>query len=371
MFKETNVTSFRLKRFSAILAAVLLLLYMLIPAINVEAAELKDVATAKWENATTVSIQITSETAVYAVEGYDIRIKKVAEGMYTYVGDGFDKEADGKSVFRGGPRGTEFECENSGVTHSRDGQNNLRYNYLDGSTTRLLVSGAGAQTGTLISMFKVGDACVSHTTEIDIEQSTTGGSNVIGEWVDAGTIKIVVDSGGIYRLAAGSQTDFFAENQGECKDAVRIRQPDENGKTPATFYNQKEGEGSPINGSCGLEREWGGFLDKVAENKNKPAGTGDTGVTDGDAPESNCESKTKISMGWLLCAVLELADNVLLGGSDGGGLLGVVDSLLNVDSSSYDNDQIRETWGYFRNLATFLLILVGLTMIIGQAISKD
>jgi len=93
-------------------------------------------------------------------------------------------------------------------------------------------------------------------------------------------------------------------------------------------------------------------------------------IVEGEEAAPNCESESKLAFGWLLCGMLNMIDSVL--GQDGqSGLLGMVDSLLSVDSKMYQNPELIKAWAYFRNVATFLLILVGLTMIIGQAVSKE
>jgi hypothetical protein len=82
----------------------------------------------------------------------------------------------------------------------------------------------------------------------------------------------------------------------------------------------------------------------------------------------NCEQNAKVSMGWVLCGVLDAIDSILIGDH---GLLAITENLLNVNSKQYDNSQLKQSWSYFKNIATFLLILIGLVMIIGQAVSKE
>lgn len=77
----------------------------------------------------------------------------------------------------------------------------------------------------------------------------------------------------------------------------------------------------------------------------------------------SCEEQFGISSGWLVCSALELISN----GIDA--LFGFADSLLNIDAQKlYDNPGLRTAWSYFRAIATFMLVAVGLVIIIGQAV---
>lgn len=88
------------------------------------------------------------------------------------------------------------------------------------------------------------------------------------------------------------------------------------------------------------------------------AGTDGTGDT-----QDSCEQRTLLSSGWIVCGLLEL----LSSGMDR--MVGVIDDLLNVDATKIGNDTDLQTiWSYFRGIATFALVAVGLVMIISQAI---
>lgn len=107
--------------------------------------------------------------------------------------------------------------------------------------------------------------------------------------------------------------------------------------------------------------------DESIKNKDSAGGEKkDANSADGTKP--NCEQNAKVSMGWVLCGVLDAIDSILIGDH---GLLAITENLLNVNSKQYDNSQLKQSWSYFKNIATFLLILIGLVMIIGQAVSKE
>ncbi len=79
--------------------------------------------------------------------------------------------------------------------------------------------------------------------------------------------------------------------------------------------------------------------------------------------EPSCEERAKLSSGWIVCSALEL----LSSGMDT--LAGYVDDMLNVDVVKLDNDGgLRSSWSFFRAVATFMLVAIGLVMIISQAI---
>ncbi len=87
---------------------------------------------------------------------------------------------------------------------------------------------------------------------------------------------------------------------------------------------------------------------EVSEEENDPPG---------------CEERAKLSSGWIVCSALEL----LSSGMDT--LAGYVDDMLNVDVVKLDNDGgLRSSWSFFRAVATFMLVAIGLVMIISQAI---
>lgn len=88
------------------------------------------------------------------------------------------------------------------------------------------------------------------------------------------------------------------------------------------------------------------------------------GGDDEDGPPSCEEKNPGISLSWFLCSVINFFDNTVQG------LTNVVDDLLQIDAAYYTDANLKTAWSYFRNIASFLLIVIGLVMIIGQAITK-
>lgn len=103
-----------------------------------------------------------------------------------------------------------------------------------------------------------------------------------------------------------------------------------------------------------------------------PDGTTTDGNQAQEAP--TCEAGFEFSMSWLVCAFLGFVDSGL------NKLQEQVMNLLVVNGNDYNNPvmvngvekyPLREAWSYFRNVASFLLVMIGLVMIIGQAIGRD
>ena len=91
----------------------------------------------------------------------------------------------------------------------------------------------------------------------------------------------------------------------------------------------------------------------------------------GDDGGQSCESNNSGAISWLLCGLVGAIDDVLWGGDGTGGLVAVVDGLLSIENKYYQTPEMKEIWSSFKNLATLALVVVGLVMIIGQALSKD
>lgn len=89
----------------------------------------------------------------------------------------------------------------------------------------------------------------------------------------------------------------------------------------------------------------------------------ETDTTGGVDAAVSCTEQFGISFGWVVCQMLEAI------GSTVEKVFQFVDGLLNIDGQIINsNDQLRTVWSYFRAIATFLLIIVGLVMIISQAV---
>lgn len=79
--------------------------------------------------------------------------------------------------------------------------------------------------------------------------------------------------------------------------------------------------------------------------------------------EQSCTERLKLSAGWIVCSILEVvADSIT-------GLMDIADRMLDVDGQNlYNDESLRTIWSYFRIIATFSLLIIGLIMVISQAI---
>lgn len=107
-------------------------------------------------------------------------------------------------------------------------------------------------------------------------------------------------------------------------------------------------------------------LKKNPDNaKTAPKSAGGNGAGGEKDKKESCEERMKLSAGWIVCSGLQLL-------SDGmETLMDYIDDLLNVDVvklNTLDDGGLHSSWSYFRAVATFLLVAVGLVMIISQAI---
>ena len=103
----------------------------------------------------------------------------------------------------------------------------------------------------------------------------------------------------------------------------------------------------------------------VAGPGNQAGIPGDDDDSDNaDGPPSCEEINPGISLSWFICSVINFLDDTIAG------LNNAVVQLLVINKDYYTDSGLREAWAYFRNIASFLLIIIGLVMIIGQAITK-
>jgi len=76
-----------------------------------------------------------------------------------------------------------------------------------------------------------------------------------------------------------------------------------------------------------------------------------------------CQEEFGISTGWIVCDLLEFVSSTI------DKLFDAVDSLLSVDALALSsNTGLRTSWSYFRGIATFSLLAIGLVMVLSQAI---
>lgn len=155
------------------------------------------------------------------------------------------------------------------------------------------------------------------------------------------------------------------------RDGNFVRSEDPNQQT--TYYRIEEaGRGSEqdsVRTSDGLRGDYdfgirvSNMRIKGQENRSQPpTPPGETNPGDEDP---TCESRNSIAVSWLLCGVLDAVDNTITS------LASVANELLTVRPGIYNNESIKEAWSYFRNLASLLLVVIGLVMVIGQALGRD
>lgn len=93
--------------------------------------------------------------------------------------------------------------------------------------------------------------------------------------------------------------------------------------------------------------------------------TNATSAGDSDSDSSKSCEKRGSPLAWILCPVIKLLDATM----------NMVDTqiqaLLDVDDTSYKNDQIKQSWASIRNIAYIILIPITLVMVIGTAIGSS
>lgn len=335
---------------------------------HASAADVQDVVKAEWANSTGINVSVSNSKATF--DNTNISVKTVLTGGYVYVGDGYDTETvlgqKGLHVFRGN-NGNPYSCKNAGVTHSRNGRGNLVYNSIDDDTTRLDVSGAGATTGVLRIRFNPtpskSDVCAGMDINIPITQPATGGSGVVGKWLDSANIQTTIYPG-IYHIDPTNSKHFIskADNQGDCKDILVITGNDDANGTPVMLYDQKKGSGSPVNKDCGLDGSSAGYITNSDQAETAPP---DSGLNDSLDTDPSCESSGSTVLNWVFCAVIDAIDGTV------SAVNGIVDNMLSMDTNQIqNNDELHTLWSYFRNIASLLLVVVALAMIIAQSLGN-
>lgn len=112
------------------------------------------------------------------------------------------------------------------------------------------------------------------------------------------------------------------------------------------------------------------YAEKVKANPEEAANV--QAVRDeATAEATSCETQNTGIMDWVLCGIINAIDNIIVGTDGNGGLLGAISDILYIGPDLYNNPGLKVAWSYFRNIATLTLVLIGLVMVIGQAISKE
>ncbi len=84
-------------------------------------------------------------------------------------------------------------------------------------------------------------------------------------------------------------------------------------------------------------------------------------------PESpkTCDEQFNFTGGFIVCFVLGIVDSSV------DSMVNAIADMLQVGRAEINDDGLKEAWSYFRNIASVLLVVIGLVMIIGQAVSKE
>ncbi len=84
-----------------------------------------------------------------------------------------------------------------------------------------------------------------------------------------------------------------------------------------------------------------------------------------DNNKPSCRKRSKLSAGWIVCDAVELLSDKMDKFKEN------IDELMDIDVASMNNsttDSLKQSWGFFRILASFLLLAVGIIVIMSQAI---
>lgn len=216
------------------------------------------------------------------------------------------------------------------------------------------------------------------------------GYNVTFRWVDDSNIE---SADGTKKFSLQADGTFANINEGVCKDFIRVggnksdieltirsntggRLTSDNATTSLRskygsgtgdsgypFYRQIE----PVSGGTQVDGEdchISNPINTTADATN--AGIKGVPQTAASANEGqSCESAFSIALSWAICGALGIMDSIL------GFLQTQVQTMLTVKPDAYNNPQLQEVWSYFRNIASILLLVIGLVMIIGQATGRD
>ena len=199
------------------------------------------------------------------------------------------------------------------------------------------------------------------------------GYDRIKQWFEACTV-VGSATDHDYELKRNDETLYFKRNRDRGtdvpivgQDLVVYMEDDLKVDVDGSGFGKAECVGKTLVGAANAIKLYDKAKEEAMKNTDDPtdpgAGTGGPANGQGSGNAKSCEEQFGISSGWLVCSALELISN----GIDV--LFGFADSLLNIDAQKlYANEGLRTSWSYFRAIATFLLVAVGLVIIIGQAV---
>ncbi len=174
------------------------------------------------------------------------------------------------------------------------------------------------------------------------------------KFVDADTMQKIDGDAALFRRSSSNPSTYFNEDDGDNCERVEVR--GESG-TPGRLTGMyatcdaTKGNIEPIT-----------ILKLDAPDRDQH---GDTGGFGSSEDANTCEAGFQNPLSWAICGILGFIDDGLTS------LTGQVSNLLILRDSDYNNPQLREAWSYFRNIASALLVIIGLIMVIGQAVGRD
>ncbi len=86
---------------------------------------------------------------------------------------------------------------------------------------------------------------------------------------------------------------------------------------------------------------------------------------DDEESEQTCEENFDFTGAWIVCMALGIIDQTV------DNMVDAIADMLSVGRAEINDDGLKTAWSYFRNIASVLLVVIGLVMIIGQAVSKE
>lgn len=198
------------------------------------------------------------------------------------------------------------------------------------------------------------------TSEENITLSQTAKSDILFRWVDIGKIEATFFGvgQGVYDRR-DSSNEYINDIDGNCKSSLTV---DNSNNEQGTFILRFDFSGDCVEGDPYVAE-----IHSVA-NSEKPAGTGNLSVVQpgddlGTEALESCETLNTGALDWLVCGLFDWINTMVES------LFNLVDGLLDINAQQIrDNDQLKSTWSYFRVVATFLLLAVGMVMVISQAI---
>jgi hypothetical protein len=106
------------------------------------------------------------------------------------------------------------------------------------------------------------------------------------------------------------------------------------------------------------------------DDRNVPGNTDPIPADDStDADETDetprCEESFDFPGAWIVCLVLTTISGTV------DKMVDAIADMLSVGRAEINDDGLKIAWSYFRNIASVLLVVIGLVMIIGQAVSKE